>query len=124
MPHTVKVYRTRSGEAPISDYIRELGNRTDKDSRIKLNKIYEYIEVLKVYGKQAGEPYLKHLEGEIWELRPIRDRILFATWEEGCFILLHLFIKKTQKTPKKEIEQAKRNLLDYRERSKLKDKKS
>jgi len=33
------------------------------------------------------------------------------------FILLHHFIKKTQKTPKAEIEQAKRNMRDFLERS-------
>ncbi|MCQ4765655.1 type II toxin-antitoxin system RelE/ParE family toxin [Cloacibacillus evryensis] len=33
--------------------------------------------------------------------------------------MLHHFIKKTQKTPRREIEQAKRNLADYRERSEL-----
>ena len=60
---------------------------------------------------------MKHLEGEIWELRPLRDRILFAAWDGCTFILLHLFMKDTQKTPRREIEQAKRNLADYRERS-------
>jgi phage-related protein len=56
---------------------------------------------------------MKHLEGEIWELRPIRDRILFAAWTENRFVLLHQFMKKTQKTPRREIEQAKNNLADF-----------
>ena len=62
--------------------------------------------------------YVKHLDGDIWELRPIRDRILFAAWDGNKFILLHHFIKKTQKTPKRKIDQAKHNLADYMERSK------
>ena len=45
-----------------------------------------------------GEPFIKHLEGDIWELRPLRDRILFAAWLDDGFILLHHFVKKTQKT--------------------------
>lgn len=44
------------------------------------------------------------LDGEIWELRPIRDRILFARLMDGRFVLLHQFMKKTQKTPKREIQ--------------------
>ncbi|WP_353477518.1 type II toxin-antitoxin system RelE/ParE family toxin [Clostridium sp. MD294] len=44
--------------------------------------------------------------------------MLFAAWDGKSFVLLHHFVKKTQKTPKREIEQAKRNLTDYRERSK------
>ena len=59
---------------------------------------------------------MKHLEGDIWELRPLRDRILFAGYVDGSFVLLHQFMKKTQKTPRREIEQAKLELQDFKER--------
>ena len=52
------------------------------------------------------------------KLTKIRDRILFAAWNGESFILLHQFMKQTQKTPPREIETAKRNLASYRERSK------
>jgi phage-related protein len=61
---------------------------------------------------------VKHLDGEIWELRPLQDRILFAKWIHGGFVLLHHFVKKTRKTPTREIEQAKKNLQDFIQRSK------
>ena len=95
-----------------------LSGKKDKDSRIKLNKIRDYIKVLSEYGTKAGEPYLKHLDGDIWELRPLRDRILFVGWKNGSFVLLHQFMKKIQKTPKREIEKAKRELSDLIERGK------
>jgi phage-related protein len=115
--HPIYFYKDRSGKEPVKDYIAELAARKDKDSRIKLNKIRDYIKALGEYGTQMGEPYMKHLDGEIWELRPIRDRILFAAWDGNGFILLHQFMKQTQKTPQREIAQAKRNLADYQERS-------
>ena len=62
---------------------------------------------------------MKHIDGDIWELRPIRDRILFVAWREGSFVLLHHFMKKTQKTPMREIEQAQRELADLKERGAL-----
>ena len=96
--------------------MRELSRRNDKDSRIKLNKIRDYVKALSVYGTQAGEPYIKHLDGEIWELRPIRDRILFVAWHNGGFVLRHSFMKKTQKTPAREIAKEKRELDDLIER--------
>ena len=65
---------------------------------------------------RAGQPYIKHLDAEIWELRPLRDRILFVAWLDGSFVLLHHFVKKTQKTPRREIEKAKRELQDLKER--------
>ena len=117
--YEINFYKDRHGKEPALDYIKELARRTDKDSRIKLRKIQEYINILRAYGTQAGEPYLKHLDCEIWELRPIRDRILFAAWIGDEFILLHHFVKKTQKTPQREIERAKRELEDFKERDKL-----
>jgi phage-related protein len=54
------------------------------------------------------------LEGDIWELRPIDNRILFAAWDGEKFILLHHFLKQTQKTPPLEIETAKRRLEEAR----------
>ncbi len=100
----------------MAEYIAELAKKKDKDSRIKLNKIRDYIKILSENGTQAGEPFMKHIDGEIWELRPLRDRILFVGWVNGSYVLLHQFMKKTQKTPAREIEKAKRELADLRER--------
>ena len=113
-------YRDLKGNEPVFQYIQELSSKTSKDSRINVTKIHDYINTLKTYGTSAGEPYMKHLEEDIWELRPIRNRILFAAYTDDGFILLHHFLKKTQKTPKREIERAKNELEDFRERSKIK----
>jgi len=116
--HDIHFYEDRHGNSPVFNYIESLSKRTDKDSRINLKKIQDYLRILHRYGKTAGEPYVKHLDGDIWELRPIRARIFFASWQETDFILLHYFqFKKTQKTPKSEIDKAKRNLKDIRDRS-------
>ena len=115
--YEILFYVDRNGDSPVFDYMRELKGRKDKDSRIKLDKLHEYIGVLEAYGTSAGEPYVKHLDGEIWELRPARERVLFVAWLGGKFVLLHHFVKKTQKTPKREIEKAKREFADFVERS-------
>ena len=115
--HKIYFYRDKNGKEPVAEYIAELAQKKDKDSRIKLNKIRDYIKVLSEYGTQAGEPYIKHLDGEIWELRPLRDRILFVGWIQGSYVLLHQFVKKTQKTPAREIERARRELVDLIERN-------
>jgi phage-related protein len=110
-------YKKSNGKQPIKEYLAELGKKSDKDSRIKFAKIAYYLQALSEYGTQAGEPYVKHIDAEIWELRPLRDRFFFFCWKSDRFVLLHHFVKKTQKTPKREIEQAKKNLKDYIERS-------
>lgn len=114
--HEIYFYKDRNEKEQVADYLAELANKKDKDSRIKLNKIRDYIKILSKYGTQAGEPYIKHLEGDIWELRPLRDRILFVGWINDSYVLLHIFMKKTQKTPAREIDKAKRELADLIER--------
>ena len=76
-----------------------------------------YIDLLSECGLTLTEPYIKKLDKEIWELRPLRDRILFASWCNNKFVLLSIFMEQTQKTPKSEIEKAKRLLEDYKKRS-------
>ena len=117
--HKVFFYRDRNGREPVAEYLDELSQREDKDSRIKLNKIREYIKALSEYGTRLGEPYIKHIGGDIWELRPLRDRIFFVVWVDGDFVLLHHFMKKTQRTPAREIAKAKRELRDMKERGVL-----
>jgi phage-related protein len=116
--YEINFYKDKDGREPLKEYLTELANKNDKNSRINLNKIRDYVKSLSLYGKALGEPYIKHLDGEIWELRPLRNRILFFGYDGERFVLLSHFIKKTQKTPQREIEKAKRLMNDYIERCK------
>ncbi len=115
--YSIKFYKDKNGNEPVIQYLLKLRSKKDKDSQINLNKINDYIEALHKYGTRVGEPYVKHLDGKIWELRPLRNRILFFGFDGNGFVLLSHFIKKTKKTPKREIEKAKRLMNDYIERS-------
>jgi len=117
--YDVIFYSDSNGDEAIAEYISELRRKAyaDKNARINFNKIVAYIDLLCEHGTRVGEPVTKHLEGNIWELRPLDNRILFAYYKNNLFILLHHFTKKTQKTPSREIDQAKRNLADYIERN-------
>ena len=106
--YKIYFYKNINGEQPVLNYLRELKNQNTKNSRINLNKIQDYIQVLATIGKMAGLPYVKHIDGEIWELRPLKNRIFFVSFINSSYVLLHHFIKKSQKTPKREIEKAKK----------------
>lgn len=60
--------------------------------------------------ESLSEPHVKHLEGKLWELRLTgRDgiaRALYVTAIERRVVVVRAFIKKTQKTPRAEIELA------------------
>ena len=114
--HKIIFYQKSNGDTPVLDYLRTLQAEGSKDSRIKLNKISQYIKVLELKGTAAGKPFIDHLRGDIWELRPLRDRVLFGAEADGEFLLLHFFLKQSQKTPVREIEQAEREWKDYQER--------
>jgi len=117
--YRVITYHDRHGKDEIAAYIQELNVKmeTSKDARIRYKKIMEYIGQLQTYGVAAGKPAIEHITNtELWELRPTSDRIFFAYWKDHVFILLHHFVKKTQKTPQREIDQAERNLKDFIER--------
>ena len=114
-------YEDVNGYSDVESYIRTLRNRakTSKDARINLNKIVAYMDILEELGTRVGEPVTKHLDGEIWELRPLNNRILYAYYKDKTFIILTQFLKKTKKSPKREIEKAVRRLVDYKRRNEI-----
>ena len=117
--YRIEIYENRNGESEIISLMEELNDKAkkDKSSRIRLRKIAEYIEILKKHGLQAGAPIIKHITNtELWELRPTNDRIFFFYRSGNTFVLLHHFVKKTRKTPQREIEKAQSKLIDYLER--------
>jgi phage-related protein len=107
-------YKDNRDVAPVYEYIKGLAQKKGKDSRIKYNKIVEYLKTLSAVGTTAGDKIMKHIDGDIWELRPLADRIFFAAWTGDRFIILHQFVKKSQKTPQREIDTAKRRLEEAR----------
>lgn len=116
--HKIRFYKDRNGRQPVKEHLDELKKKNDKSSRIRLNKANDYIQALAEYGTAIGEPYLKKIDDKynIWELRPSSDRIFFVAWVNDSYMLLHVFQKKTQKTPEREKAQARREVKDLLER--------
>jgi phage-related protein len=66
------------------------------------------VELILTYGlERIREPYLKHLEGPLWEMRLKGKsgiaRAVYVTATGMRIVVVHVFAKKTQKTPRKEI---------------------
>lgn len=114
--HRIIFYSDKHGNEPVTEYIQHLEAQNTKDARIRLTKMRAYIKALADNGLPLRVEMCKHIDGEIWELRPVKDRVMFAGWKGGIFVLLHCFEKKGQKTPPLEIERAKREFKDFAER--------
>ncbi len=113
MEFEIFFYKDRSGKNPIEEFLLNLG----QSNRILIAKTRNGIEKLrnKTY---HSEPLLKHLEKGLWELR-IKSgsdilRIIYTFSKGRIIILLHVFIKKQQKTPTSELEIARKRLREVK----------
>ncbi len=113
--YEIVFYQTRDGECQVWDFLENLRIKaaTNKDARIQHKQASLYIELLSLNGTKMSENITKHLEENIWELRPGNNRVFYFFVQENTFVLLHQFRKKSQKTPRREIEKAKRERDEY-----------
>lgn len=95
--YNIFFYKDKKGNEPVKEYIISLKKKNSKDSLIKLQKIQDYLNILRENGTRAGMPFVRHLDGELWELRPLKDRILFFAYNGNDIILLSQFQKKHRK---------------------------
>ncbi len=104
------LYTKENGEIPVDTFIDSIDNKMKA-------KILMGIRLLKENGNQLREPYTKHLEDGIFELRAKVgndiSRVLYFFVIGRKIVFTNGFIKKTQKTPRKEIELAKKYRNDY-----------
>jgi phage-related protein len=100
---------TAAGQEPVRGWLNELG----KTDRVRIGGDIRTIEL----GWPIGMPVCKPLKMGLYEVRTNLDdriaRILFGI-EDGKMVLLHGFIKKSQKTPKDDLEIARKRLKTYR----------
>lgn len=103
-------YRTDKKECPMLDFL----NGCDEKMRAKVART---VDALREFGTDLREPYSKPLSDGIFELRmkvgSNISRVLYFFVVDNKIVLTHGFIKKTQKTPRAEIDRAKRYRADY-----------
>lgn len=102
---SVVFFRTEAGTEPVRDWLRELTVEDRKTIGIDIKTVQ--------YGWPLGMPLVRKMEPGLWEVRcDIADgiaRVLF-TAKAGQMVLLHGFVKKTQKTPDNELKTARNRL--------------
>ena len=113
--YNIDFYETMEGFSDIREFLDSLRSKagTVKDARIQFSQAARYIQLLQNNGTNLPVEIAKHIEDEIWELRPGSNRIFFFFYCSGTYVLLHHYRKKSQKTPLKEISRAKAEMKDY-----------
>ncbi len=106
-------YDTPSGQEVIKDFIDDLQESTQA-------KLGRQLDLLEEHGNQLGMPHAKAMSGGLIELR-VRGkqevRIFYAFAVGKRIYLLHGFVKKTQTTPKKELDIARQRQSEISQRN-------
>ena len=106
-------YEKADGEKPVEEFLLNL--------EVKMRaKMGAFLQLLEEKGNLLREPYSKHLDDGIFEIRCSvgnnTARALYFFYHGGKIIVTNGFIKKQQKTPNREIYIAKKRRIDYLER--------
>ena len=106
----IEFYETEKGIQPAKELLLSL------DTKMRA-KMVNTISILQDNGYELREPYSKYLSEGIFELRARVGsditRVLYFFYVDSRIVLTNGFIKKTNKTPIKEIEKAKKYRADY-----------
>jgi phage-related protein len=96
----VVYYSTLRGDRPVGDFLDSL-------SKLQQTKILRVINIIKTYGLEQARPYVKKLiNTPFWEIRILgKDNIraIYVVPYKDTVLILHGFVKKSQKTPEKEL---------------------
>ena len=113
MTFSVEYYEKKDGTRPAEDCI------LSQDIKMRA-RIFMILEFLEEMGPQLREPYSKSLGDGIFEIRAKQgsdiSRVLYFFMVGRRIILTNGFVKKTDKTPPREIDKAKRYRADYQQR--------
>ena len=105
----VVFYRTGSGTEPVREWLKDFS----RDDRKIIGEDIKTVQ----FGWPLGMPVVRKLAPDLWEVRIKLDnriaRVLFTT-DNGLMVLLHGFIKKSQKTPEKELQIARQRMRRLR----------
>ncbi len=105
----VVFYKSAAGNEPVRDWLKKL----DKEDRRIIGGDIKTLQL----GWPLGMPLVRKLEKSLWEIRIQLDsriaRILF-TVHTNIMVLLHGFIKKSQKLPAKDLKIAKQRMTNMR----------
>ena len=88
--YKIDFYRDKDGRSELQEYIDFLwyASPKSKDAHVQYEQISLQIKLLQENGTNLPAKYTKHLEEDIWELRPGKNRILYFCYIDDTFVLL------------------------------------
>jgi len=110
--YKIVYYKTLSNRIPVLDYI-------EAQEAIQVAKIRNSFRLMMEFGIESANLNNKKIKGKryngLYQLTIKSSRIIYSIFYSNKLVLLHAFTKKTNSTPKKELEIAMQRLKDYME---------
>lgn len=119
-------YEEENGQSSVFDFFEKLRDKaaSNKQARTLLDNFYRRLDSLRINGATEGLPHFDTIKNSKYPLKEIRMkhtvgyyRILFCPWNGNSYVLLHLILKKTDKTPPRDIKRAERLMDDWLKRN-------
>jgi phage-related protein len=104
----VRYYEDHRGNTPALEFIDGL-SPTDRA------KVRNVLRLLQEFGLNLKMPHARRIEGDLWELRPGDNRLLYCVYTNRQFVILHGFRKTTQETPERHKRIARARMLELLE---------
>lgn len=110
--YNILFYEDENGNKPVEDFIDELDAAAlnNKNARVQLEQIIYCLNRLEESGTRAGERFTKRISGDIWELRPGHNRILFLDGREIIWFFYTTSLKQRKRHLQRKIAVAKRRM--------------
>ncbi len=103
-------YRTSNGTCPVEEWLNKQSDKVQA-------KMFKYMEHLETYWDQGGFTFIRSLGDGLFEIKTKVDdkwpRLIYFYYDKGRIVYLHGFLKKQNRTPRREIDIAKRRRNDF-----------
>jgi phage-related protein len=111
MEWDIAFYANADGDTPVQDFLFSLSEKEQA-------KCLSYMQLLMERGNTLPSQYAKHLEGDLWELRPefggVEFRYFYFTFVDNLIVIVHAIKKKSQKTRPRDIALARKRIEELK----------
>ena len=93
--YEVVFYEDKNGNSEIGDYFEKISQSKQKQDKAIYLKMLHQIKMLQALGPVLHTPQAKKLKGyrhQLWELRPMPERVFYGVWKKNNFVLPEMSI--------------------------------
>jgi phage-related protein len=112
MNRLLAIFANNDGVSPILKFLDGLSVKEQA-------KCTAYLTLLEQEGNQLTSQFIKHIEGDLWELRPefggVEMRLFYFAWVDDMLVIVHAMKKKSQKTKPRDMKLAQRRVQEVKD---------